>query len=90
MSAICSQEGLELTSPNTPGGSVRLCRLCQMEKHQEKQSSSSLMLVLLPTVLRMNSANPRQRDRLLSSCSLSKLRADLHVSFHLLAALLHF
>lgn len=75
-------------SPNTSGWNVRVWRLCQMEKHQENQCLSSLMLVLLPTVLRMNWVNPRQRDRLLSSCSHSKLRSELDVPFHLLATLL--
>lgn len=76
-------------SPNTSGLSVRLWRLCQMEKHQENQCLSSLMLVLLPTVLRINWVNPGQRDRLLSSCGHSKLWSDLDISFHVLATLLH-
>lgn len=75
-------------SPNTSGRSVRVWRLCQMEKHQEKQCLSSLMLLLLPTGLRINWVNPRKGDRLLSSCSHSKLWSDLD-SFHLLTILLH-
>lgn len=75
-------------SPNASGWGVRLWRLCQMGKHQENQCLSSLMLLLLPTVLRIDCVNPRRRYQRLSSCSHSNLWSVLEVSFHLLATLL--
>lgn len=92
---VCSHEGLKFVhlapcgSPNASGWGVRLGRLCQMGKHQENQHLSSLMLLLLPAVLRVVWINPKQRDWKLSSCDHLNTWSVLEVCFHLLATLRH-